>query len=101
MTVVVVGIVLGTLGGYALGRALDAQLRGVSAGNATTHALPAAALTVTAAVAVWLPARRAAATDPMRVLREEWGARASTSGVRPRRTAPLRAPSLRACPRRT
>lgn len=66
-----VGVVAGTAGGLALGRALEGQLHGVSPGDPTTHALIAAVLAVSALVAVWIPARRAAASDPMRVLREE------------------------------
>ncbi len=71
LVVVAAGLLLGTFGGYALGRALESQLHGVAAGDAATHAALALALATTAAVAVWLPARRAATTDPMGVLREE------------------------------
>lgn len=68
---VAVGVLLGTVGGLALGRALESQLHGVRPGDPATHALIAGALAVSALVAVWIPARRAAASEPMRVLREE------------------------------
>jgi putative ABC transport system permease protein len=71
MRVALAGVVLGTAGGYLLGRALAGQLHGVAPGDPATHAALAALLLVTAAAAVWIPARRAAAAEPMRVLREE------------------------------
>jgi ABC-type lipoprotein release transport system permease subunit len=54
-----------------LGRVLEARLHGVSPADPLTHAAVAALLLVTALAAVWLPARRAAAAEPMGVLREE------------------------------
>lgn len=71
LSTVVAGLAAGTLGGYLLGRALESQLHGVRAGDPATHALLAGLLAVSALVAVWLPSRRAAACDPMGVLREE------------------------------
>jgi putative ABC transport system permease protein len=71
LVVVALGIVVGTWGGYLLGRVLEAQLHGIEPGDPATHALLAGVLAVTAAMAVWLPARRAAKADPMGVLREE------------------------------
>jgi predicted permease len=71
MAVVLAGVALGTAGGYALGRALAGQLHGVGPGDPLTHAALAGLLVVTAGAAVWLPARRASAAEPMRVLREE------------------------------
>jgi len=54
-----------------LGRALGAQLVGVTAYNPATLAAAAVLLTVTAAIASWIPARRAARVDPMVALRYE------------------------------
>ena len=71
LRMVAVGIALGTLGGYLLGRALEGQLHGVAPGDVSTHLALAGLLGLTATVAVWLPARRAARSDPMGVLREE------------------------------
>lgn len=71
LVVIGTGIVLGTLGGLALGRALEDELHGVGPGDPTTHVLLAGILAFGALLAVWLPARRAAGADPMGVLREE------------------------------
>ena len=71
LAVVGSGIVAGTLGGVALGRALEGELHGVRPGDPATHAVLAAVLGVGAMLAVWIPARRAAGADPMGVLREE------------------------------
>jgi len=65
------GLVLGTLGGLLLGRALGEDLHGVSPGDPATHLSLAAILALSAFAAVWVPARRAAVSDPMGVLREE------------------------------
>lgn len=69
--VVGAGLAAGTLGGFLLGRALASQLHGVRPGDPATHALLAGLLAVTALAAVWIPARRAAESSPMGVLREE------------------------------
>jgi predicted permease len=65
------GVVVGLGGAIVLGRVLQSQLYGVRPFDPVT--LLAAALTLTGAglVAVWWPARRASATDPAVVLREE------------------------------
>ena len=64
-------LLIGVLGGVALRRSLADQLRGVSPGDWPTHAAVDWVLLVTATVAVWLPARRAARADPAGVLRNE------------------------------
>lgn len=71
LSVVALGLVLGSAGGLLLGRALETQLFGVSPGDPVTHILLAVALALGAAAAVWVPARHAARTDPMTVLRGE------------------------------
>ena len=71
LTVVAAGMMAGTGGGYILGRALEGQLHGVAPGDVPTHLALAVILGVTAVVAVWLPAHRAAGADPMGLLREE------------------------------
>jgi putative ABC transport system permease protein len=65
------GIVLGTVGALALTRFLRALLYGVTPTDPATFAQVAAAMFVVAVAAAYLPAIRAASTDPMRVLREE------------------------------
>ena len=65
----------GTLGGLALtlsaGRILSGLVFGLSVYDPRLLALSIAALTATAAMAAWLPARRAAAVDPLVALRHE------------------------------
>jgi ABC-type antimicrobial peptide transport system permease subunit len=65
------GSVVGGMGAWASGRLLQNRLYGIEAGDPITLATAVAVLLVTAAVASWLPARRAAATDPMETLRQE------------------------------
>jgi predicted permease len=66
-----VGLALGALGGRLLGQALSGQLHGVAPGDPATAAVVTILFAATALLAVWLPARRAARTDPGIVLREE------------------------------
>jgi putative ABC transport system permease protein len=65
----------GMLGGLALtlsaGRILSGLVFGLSVYDPRLLALSIAALTATAAMAAWLPARRAAAVDPLVALRHE------------------------------
>ena len=63
------GIVLGLLGAAMLTRALQSLVFGVSTTDAATFALLSLFLLGTAALASWIPARRAARVDPMRTLR--------------------------------
>jgi ABC-type lipoprotein release transport system permease subunit len=69
--VVAVGLAVGIMGGRSLGSALEGLLHGVSAGDPLTFTAVTTLLGVTTLVATWLPARGAAATQPMEVLREE------------------------------
>jgi predicted permease len=66
-----VGVVLGMLGALAAGNALRSVLYSVTATNPLTYVCVAAALTCVAALASWIPARRAAALDPAVALRVE------------------------------
>jgi predicted permease len=65
------GAALGTVASWASGRLLQSRLFGVEAGDPANLAIAVALLLVTAAVACWLPARRAALTDPIETLRQE------------------------------
>ncbi len=71
LRVVAVGIAIGMAISLLLGRLIGTQLVGVTAYDPPTLAAAAVLLTVTAAVASWIPARRAARVDPMVALRYE------------------------------
>jgi predicted permease len=66
-----IGIAAGLIGAFALTRLLRAMLVGVKATDPATFGLVALVFLLVAAAASWLPARRAAALDPVRALREE------------------------------
>lgn len=71
LALAVAGVALGTAGAFALRRLLAAQLFEISASDPVTYAAVALLLAAVAALASWLPARRAAAVDPAIVLRGE------------------------------
>jgi len=66
-----IGIVLGSLAAWGLGRAAQSLLFGVGAGDPVALAAAAALLTAVMLGAAYLPARRASRVDPMTVLRYE------------------------------
>ncbi len=65
------GLVLGLVGAYFVGRAMRSTLFGVGAIDLTAFSAVGAVLIVSALVACYFPARRAAAVEPMRALRIE------------------------------
>jgi len=65
------GAVIGLGAAAALSQALSSQLYGVSALDPLTYVIVAAGLVAAAAFASYVPARRAAAVDPMEVLRAD------------------------------
>jgi predicted permease len=67
----VIGAVLALPASYALGRLVEAQLHGISPQDPVNMLLATAGLATIAAAAGFLPARRAARTEPMRALRFE------------------------------
>jgi len=66
-----IGICAGLIAAFALTRLMTAMLVGVKATDPMTFAAMAIVFLLIAAVASWLPARRAAALDPVKALREE------------------------------
>jgi ABC-type antimicrobial peptide transport system permease subunit len=64
-----VGIVIGLAAAFELTRALSTMLVGVKPTDPATFVAMAALFLLIAAVASWLPARRAAALDPTHALR--------------------------------
>ena len=69
--VAALGCALGIAGAWIFGRLLQSRLFGVEAHDPATISASLAILICVALVASWLPARRAAATDPMEALRAE------------------------------
>jgi putative ABC transport system permease protein len=68
---VLAGGLLGLGGGYAASGLVESGLFGVSALDPLTYVFGLLALSVVTVLAAWLPARRAATVDPMRVLNDD------------------------------
>jgi predicted permease len=68
---VLIGLVLGGVGALGATRLLESLLFGVPATDPATFGAVAILLSLVGWAACWIPARRAARTDPMAVLREE------------------------------
>jgi putative ABC transport system permease protein len=66
-----VGTALGFAGAFWLGRAMHGMFEGVPGIDTARFAMIATALLGTAALACYLPARRASRVDPLTALREE------------------------------
>jgi putative ABC transport system permease protein len=71
LTLAVIGLALGLVGAYFIGRGMQSMLYGVSALDLPAFFGVGCVLLVAALLACFLPARRAASTEPMRVLRTE------------------------------
>ncbi len=71
LVLALVGVVAGLAAAFALSRLLVAVLYGVRPADPLTFAGMALVLVLTAALASWLPARRAAALDPVETLRAD------------------------------
>ena len=66
-----IGVAAGTAGALAVGRALSSLLYGVSSGDAAAFAVAIGVAVLTALTACVVPARRAAAIDPLAGLRAD------------------------------
>jgi putative ABC transport system permease protein len=71
MQTALVGTLVGCLGAYWVGRAMAGLVPGVTGLDALTFAPVALLLIAAAALACYVPARRAAAVDPLAALRDE------------------------------
>jgi putative ABC transport system permease protein len=65
----VIGLGFGLIGAYFVGRAMQSTLFGVGAMDYSAFGAVGLILVIAALLACWLPARRAASVEPMRVLR--------------------------------
>jgi putative ABC transport system permease protein len=68
---VIIGLVLGLAGAFALTRVFASLLLGVGTTDPLTFVGVAALLVVIALLACWIPARRATKVDPLVALRQE------------------------------
>ena len=71
MATALAGTALGFVGAYWLGRAMQGMFEGVPGLDTLRFGLLALTLLATAALACYLPARRAARLDPLTALRAE------------------------------
>jgi putative ABC transport system permease protein len=71
MTTAAIGTVLGGVGAYYVGRAMQGMLYGLSPTDPVAFSVVALTLLVAALLACLVPARRAASVDPMVALRQE------------------------------
>jgi ABC-type antimicrobial peptide transport system permease subunit len=71
LALVAAGVAIGAPGAVAITRLASSLLFGLAPGDPMTIATVTAALTMATLAAAYLPARRAATLDPVRVLREE------------------------------
>jgi putative ABC transport system permease protein len=71
MRLVIVGLVLGLAGAFALTRLMSTLLFGVSTTDVTTFAMVALGLVVVGLFACYVPARRTTKVDPLVALRYE------------------------------
>lgn len=71
LAVIAIGLGIGLIGVYALSRFMEALLFQVNANDPITFAVVAGVLAAVSVFATWLPAARAAGTDPVRALRWE------------------------------
>ena len=71
MTLAAVGVAVGAAGSFAVSRMMASLLYGVESTDTVTFVSMAAVLLAVAALAGFLPARRASKTDPMMAMRAE------------------------------
>jgi putative ABC transport system permease protein len=71
LRLVAAGVAVGIAVSLVLVRVIETQLAGATAQDPATLAATTLLLTITAAIACWIPARRAARVDPLVALRHE------------------------------
>jgi ABC-type antimicrobial peptide transport system permease subunit len=71
MKLATIGVVIGIAGALALASLIASMLYGVTAFDPASYVVTATVLLVVAALACWIPARRAMRVDPLVALRQE------------------------------
>ena len=71
MSLVGIGIVIGLAGAFGASRVIRGVLYGGGENDLLTFAAVPVVLAAVAMLAIWIPARRAAAMDPLVALRQE------------------------------
>jgi ABC-type antimicrobial peptide transport system permease subunit len=71
LRLVAIGVAIGLGGGLAFAKLLAVALIGIKPLDLVAFASTSALMTSVAALAIWVPARRAARVDPMVTLRHE------------------------------
>ena len=71
LTTALIGVAVGSVGAYFVGRAMKGMLFGVGALDVAPFSIVAGLLLGSAILACFIPARRAASMDPMTALRQE------------------------------
>lgn len=66
-----VGVIMGTIGAWFAGRLIESRLYGVEARDVPTLGLAVSVIILVALLSSWIPARRAAVTNPIESLRAE------------------------------
>jgi ABC-type antimicrobial peptide transport system permease subunit len=67
----VVGIIIGVVAAFGLGRVITAMLVGVKSTDPATFASVTVVFLAISTLAAWIPARRASILDPTKALREQ------------------------------
>jgi ABC-type antimicrobial peptide transport system permease subunit len=71
LTLIFVGVAVGTVAALVAGRAMVHSVAGMQRVEAVSFFVMIPVLVGAAATASWIPARRASRTDPIRALRQE------------------------------
>jgi len=71
MTLGVIGLLIGLLGSYGIGRLMKSLLYGIGSIDGIAFSAVATILMLSALIACYIPARRATQVDPMAALRDQ------------------------------
>ena len=71
LRVAVAGVLVGLIGALGLSQFMEALLYGVEAADPLTFVAVSTTLLAVSVLAIWIPARKAAHTNPVQALRQE------------------------------